>query len=145
MRKAGASLLVLSAMLFAAPAYAQFDLLEGAPALTLSMSPAHPSAGDGVKLEVRSTTLDLAQDSLAWSAGGKTIAQGVGVTSAYLTMGDESSVTTVTITVSDANGVIASTNVTITPSHVDLLFESDSYAPPFYRGRTLASAGSSLV
>jgi hypothetical protein len=38
----------------------------------------------------------------------------------------------------------ASATATIAPSELDLLVDSDSYVPPFYRGRALPSAGTTL-
>lgn len=129
----------------ALPAHAQFGLLGVGRSVSIALSPAHPQPGDTVSLTAQSSVLDLSQNSIVWSAGGRVIAQGTGATAATVTVGDLGTETDVTVEATAADGTRASATARIAPTRVDLLFGSDSYTPPFYRGRALPSAGSSLV
>jgi len=112
--------------------------------LTIALSPDHPSANTLVHLVARTALIDLSKSRLVWTANGKVIAEGVGVTSADVVVGDAGTELDVILTVKGNDGTELSTAATIIPASVDILVESDSYTPPFYRGRALPSAGTNL-
>jgi len=138
------SALVLASSLVALPAYAQFGLPGLENSISIGMSPAHPGPGDTVTLTAESSVFDLPQSSIVWNVNGKVVAQGVGATSVSTTVGGLGSLTSVTVDASAADGTSAEASAQIVPTEVDLLYDSDSYAPPFYRGKSLPSAGSNL-
>ncbi|OGG57951.1 hypothetical protein A2853_03435 [Candidatus Kaiserbacteria bacterium RIFCSPHIGHO2_01_FULL_55_17] len=128
------------------PALAQTgasDLLFGAD-LTIELSPPHPSPGETVRARAHSTLIDLTGVMLTWSANGTTIARGVGVSEASVTAGAPGSETALTVVVSEDGSDIISATARIRPVEIDLLWESDSYTPPFFKGRAFPSAGTSL-
>ena len=122
---------------------AQSFLPGTSPDLTISATPADPGPGDTVTLSVQSSLLDLSGADITWTSGGKTILEGVGATSAQVTMGPLGTPTSVSASASVA-GQSANAAVMLVPESVDLLFDASSYAPPFYKGRTLPSPASSL-
>jgi len=87
---------------------------------------------------------DLAQSDITWTVNGKIFASDIGLRNIKVTTGDSGSSLFIVANVSAQNG-IASQSIRISPASVDLLWESDSYVPPFYKGRALPSAGSSVV
>jgi hypothetical protein len=129
-------------------AYAQIDLsgnLAGEDSdLTIAMAPNAPSPGDIVDLSVESSLLDTTDSTIRWYDNGTIVAQGIGVTSATITAGGLGSVSTIVVALVTADGTSASTEISIVPTEVDLLIDSDSYVPPFYLGRALPSAGTDL-
>ncbi|MDZ4227059.1 MAG: hypothetical protein U1D26_01120 [Patescibacteria group bacterium] len=140
--------LVAAALLFvvsgAGIAHAQFTSARAAPFLIISMTPVHPGPRDLVRLTVHSPLLDISKNNIVWNAGGKVIAQGVGVASADITAGALGSRTNVTVQATALDGSALSAAVHVVPTKIDLLFDSDSYVPPFYRGRALPSTGTSI-
>ncbi|MDB5238235.1 MAG: seg [Candidatus Kaiserbacteria bacterium] len=137
--------LLFALILFVAvPAYAQFSIPGADSAVSISTAPAYPGPNASVTLTVQSALYDVGNGTITWTAGGRVIAQGVGATEAHIVTGPIGSATQVQVTVSGDNGT-ASRAITITPASIDLLWESDSYTPPFYRGRALSSAGSSVT
>jgi len=126
-----------------ASAQAGLDLIFGVD-LTLELSPSHPAPGESVHAKARSTLVDLSETALRWSANGKTIAEGVGISDVDVVAGSLGSETRLMVTASDAGLEFASAEAFIRPVELDLLWESDSYVPPFFRGRALPSAGTSL-
>ncbi|MDP2648762.1 MAG: hypothetical protein U1D26_02665 [Patescibacteria group bacterium] len=125
-------------------AHAQFTSARTAPFLVISMTPIHPGPREAVHLTVHSPLLDISKNNIAWSAGGKVIAQGVGMDSADITAGALGSRTDVVVQATALDGSVLSATVRVVPTKIDLLFDSDSYVPPFYRGRALPSTGTSI-
>jgi hypothetical protein len=113
--------------------------------LSIAFSPQYPQPGQTVHLTVQGTGLDLAGSTIVWRKGTTAIAQGMGVTSADITAGGLGSETVVEADVAGADGSIRSAQATIAPTQLDLLIGSDSYTPPFYRGRALPTAGTNII
>lgn len=130
-------------LIVASPAYAQFDLIFGVD-LTLELSPSHPTPGESVHARARSSLIDLSETQLAWRANGKTIAAGVGITEVDVPAGPLGSETRLTVTALEGELEFASAEAIIAPVELDILWEADSYVPPFFRGRAMPSAGTNV-
>lgn len=137
--------LALSFLLLATPAYAQYGLHGLGQGITIGMVPAHPGVHETVQLTVRSSIFDISHSVIVWSANGKVIAKGTGADTASIPTGDLGSQTTVTVQLTAPDESSAEASARVIPTQVDLLVDSDSYTPPFYRGKALASAGSNLI
>jgi len=127
------------------PAHAQFGLRGIESAISITFEPAHPREGDTVRLTARSSVFILSEADITWNADGKKIAGGRGVESADVTVGVFGSETDVEVSAETPDGTTAVAQATIVPTSLDLLVDSDSYVPPFYRGGVRASAGTSLL
>ena len=123
--------------------YAQFSMPGIENAVSITVSPEHPSPGSSVHLTAQSTILDLSRANITWSSDGKIIATGQGKTDVDVTTGSLGQQTTIKV-VADDDSTSATGLATIIPTQIDLLFESNSYTPPFYAGRALPSAGTQL-
>ena len=123
---------------------AQLGLLGIESSLSIGLSPLHPSPGETVELTVKSAVLDLGESTVLWRANGKIIAQGDGINSAQVVVGALGVPTTIEVGVLAPDGISASGRAVIIPTELDLLVDSDSYVPPFYRGRALVSAGTTM-
>lgn len=113
--------------------------------LSIGLSPQYPRPQNTVHLTAGGTGLDLGGSAIVWRAGGKIIAQGAGITSADITAGALGTQTAVEVDVTTRDGNMRSAQALIAPAELDLLVGSDSYTPPFYRGRALPSAGTDLI
>ena len=139
--------LMFTASLFAlssAYAHAQLDSYVSKTALTLSMSPEHPAPGELTRVEVLSSLFDLAASSMLWYVNGKVVAEGPGISSQNIAAGSAGKETSVRVIVSQEGVGSASVEASVRPVEMDLLWESDSYVPAFYRGRALPSEGASI-
>lgn len=108
--------------------------------LVFRFSPSYPHPGDTVHVILASSAYDLSVQQIAWSVDGATVAEGKGIMSIDVVAGDagsETEIDAVVDTIGDAHAVLR-------PSNLSLLWESDAYVPPFFRGRSLASAGSNV-
>jgi hypothetical protein len=124
--------------------YAQVSLTGLERPLDLVMTPEYPAPGDRVSLSVSSYGVDLDRSMIVWYADGKEIARGNTLTSTEVAAGKAGSATAITVVAQEENGLIGSAEAIVRPTEVDLLWESDSYSPPFFRGRTLAGSNANI-
>lgn len=134
----------LAALLSAPTAYAQFVLPGIDTAVSISLSPAHPAPGNSVHLEAHSSAYDLSQSNLTWRVNGKVFTSGEGAVFTDVIAGSLGSEINISVVAVAPDGMESFAEVAIIPTTIDLLFESDSYVPPFYEGRALPSAGTNL-
>ncbi len=135
--------LVFVTFFFALTVHAQYDPpgIEGS--VLIDMTPLHPHSGEKVHLTAQSNINDLSTALLTWTVNGKKFSSGIGLTQIDVTAGNLGESTQVTL---DANidPYKATAHIAITPTDVDILYESDSFIPPGYRGRALPSAGTNV-
>jgi hypothetical protein len=124
--------------------HAQANLAGSNSDVTIAIAPLSPAPGDTVSLTVESPLIDTNDSTITWYDNGTIVAQGLGETTASIVVGALGHTSSVRVVVSAPDGSTASTNVSIIPSEVDLLVDSDSYVPPFYLGRALPSAGTNI-
>src|SRR3989344_8291471 len=131
-------------LLSVSTAHAQF-VLPGGGAGTLSIStlPEYPQPNSSVSLMLQSTYYDVGVSNIRWVANGTTVAEGIGLDSITLQTSALGTRLDISAILSGSSGS-ASTDIVIIPASVDLLWEADSYVPPFYRCRALPSSGSNV-
>ncbi len=134
------SLLFGGLLLAALPVYAQQVNLTGTSALTVSVNPAYPGPNSTAQLTAESPLLDLQSSDIEWTVNGSPAGSGQSIT---IKTGGLGTQTVVNVSVSGASGQ-DSTQITIAPASVDLLWEGTSYVPPFYKGRALPGSNSSV-
>ncbi len=137
-------LFVVSILGAASVAYAQSAFFGAASGITITTTPEHPGANAHVHLAAASPAINLDRSDITWYADNAAIAQGAGVKEADIITGPLGSETRVLVVAQSADGTSVSGEAFIRPTEVDLLWESDSYVPPLYRGRALPSAGGAL-
>lgn len=134
----------LSVVLFFVPliAYAQLALPGFDGAVRMSLTPTEPHPQDIAKVTLESSLIDLSASDIVWYVDSKKV-PGTG-TSLSVRLGALGSQTSVSARITTPEGSILGTDTTLTPTSVDLLYDADTYVPPFYAGRSLPSAGSGL-
>lgn len=135
-------MLMLALSLLSLPtAYAQFSLMG--TDVRIVADPMLPAPHSDVHLTAESSLIDLTGASITWVVDGKTVESGVGEKEIVVVVAGSGEETRVSVRVT-AVGESANASLSLIPASVDLLFDSTSYAPPFYRGRTLPSPGTAL-
>lgn len=124
--------------------HAQFAGQTAGARIFLFLSPEYPGPNEPVRISLESTLIDLAQSEIVWYVDNKVFKRGIGVKDADILVGPLGSKTGISVTAQTPDGANASGTTVISPAEVDLLWESDSYVPPFYRGRALPSHGTSV-
>jgi hypothetical protein len=133
------TLLFGATLLIAIPVFAQVNF-GGTSALTIVSSPSHPSPGSTVTLTAQSPLLDLENSDVEWTVNGTSAGSGQSISIQLGALGTQ---TVVSVSVSGASGS-DSTQLSIVPTSVDLLWEAVSYTPPFYQGRALPTSGTMI-
>jgi hypothetical protein len=110
--------------------------------LAIEAVPSDPTPGATVVLEAKSFSLDLAQASITWTYGGKTVLSGFGKTRLSIVAPGSGQIGTITATASAVGTSPVTASLTLRPGSVDLLWEgADATVPPFYKGRPLPAPG----
>jgi len=128
--------------LYAVPVHAQLDF---GTVFSLAIAPEYPEGRDSVRVTAHSSLVDLSTETLIWYVDGVETASGVGLSEIDVTAGPLGSNTRVEAVLSEGGFKRALAEAIIRPVAMDVLWESDSYTPPFYRGRALPSAGTNLL
>ncbi|MFA6095968.1 MAG: hypothetical protein WC767_03980, partial [Candidatus Paceibacterota bacterium] len=81
---------------------------------------------------------------VTWTVNGKEVKSGIGEKEITVVAGRLGSVIRVDAKVSKPGQAAVTETVIIRPATVDLIWESDSYVPPFYKGKALASYNGSF-
>lgn len=113
--------------------------------VTVDVSPEIPGAFQNVTLTLISFVVDLDKAQIVWSTNGSVRLSGIGETEFSFTTGSIGSQTTVDISITTPAGGRIDKRSLIRVSEIDLLWEAtDSYVPPFYKGKALPSSESSI-
>ena len=111
--------------------------------LSIVATPGAPGPNAAVHLEAQSYSINLPAATITWYVNGKSVLSDVGQTSFDTQTGALGTETKISVAASAGNSS-GSASTTFRPTALVVLWESDSYAPPFYRGRTLPSMGTNL-
>ena len=135
------------AFLFVLSIFPSAVTAQGVPGIsnpiTLSLIPENPRPNDSVTVTIQSFSVDLDAALITWTVNGKKVSSEVGQKSYSLNAGALGSVSRVDVSAT-APGISVSESVIIRPADVSLLWESDTYTPPFYRGKALHSYNGSF-
>lgn len=108
-----------------------------ATAVTLSLNPENPGPNESVDAEVVSYATNIDAGIITWKVNGKTIKSARGLKNFSFTTGGMNTTTTLEVTVVTVEGETIKQSVEIRPSSVDLIWQTDSYVPPFYKGKAI--------
>lgn len=126
--------MLLIAVFIGSPVYAQVRNTD----IVLTISPSHPSPNEKAVATLSSYVVDLDKTYISWQINTRDVASGVGKKEISFTMEDVGIQTNITANIETADGQNLLKNISILSSNIDLLWEStDSYVPPFYRGKAL--------
>ncbi|MBI2045995.1 MAG: hypothetical protein HYT28_01055 [Parcubacteria group bacterium] len=136
--------LLCSAVFLAMPALGFAALLPNGEPLLIIANPENPKPFDTVTARVESFRFDVSRSVITWYVNGKKTASGIGKTQISFSAGGGGKETTVEVVAqSETSGVFNQTLV-FRPADVALLWEADTYTPPFYQGKALASSAARI-
>src|SRR3989344_389805 len=139
-------ILVAFLLLPPVPAGAALELVGVGSPITIEVSPNQMiTAESEVTLTAKSFLIDIDRAVIAWLVDGKRIESADNAPSLKTTVGAVGTEKEVTVLVQGVNGLVAESSVTLRPVEMELLWESDGYTPPLYRGRPLPTPGTSII
>lgn len=104
--------------------------------------PTKPNLGDTVNIEAQMYGTEIKDSEFIWSMNGKIIKQGAGANRVDFTLDEK---TKIDITIKTGKNITIKNSFDFDPKKVVLIWESKTYTPPFYKGKSFYSEESSLV
>jgi hypothetical protein len=105
--------------------------------IDVNVTPSYPKPGDAINISLEAYGIDLDKAPIKWSIDGKVSKEGIGAKSFDLTAGKLGEQTVVTIEIQPPYSNIMVKTVTINPQSVDIIWEANTYTPPFYKGKAM--------
>jgi hypothetical protein len=125
-------------LFFGSTVHAQFI---GNNDVTVTITPANPGPLEDTAISLSSLTTDLNVADIQWTTGGHTVLSGTGKATYAFKTGLVGTTTTITATISIPGVPAITKTISIAPGEADILWEAtDSYVPPFYKGKALLSS-----
>lgn len=113
--------------------------------ILLSLSPAYPGPREQVSISAQTHSFDVNMVSLSWHVNGKFVTSGKGITEITITTGPIGTPTNIKVTANPPTGTHYEKTLTIWPSDLEVLWHTDTYTPPGYRGKALPVRGSTIT
>lgn len=110
--------------------------------IEIVLSPEHPQPGQLVTATVSSASENARAATVVWLLNDEIRQQEAGGDTFTFTAGNLGESQTLSVLVKAPSGQVLTETITIAPAEVTLLWEADTYTPPFYKGRSLYSSGS---
>lgn len=125
--------LICSAAMLLSPsiAFAALDLI------TFKVSPETPGQNQAVTVSVQSYAIDLNSTSLTWYVDKEVVASGVGTKSVQTMTKGPGETVAVNVVIATLDGARYDKQLLLQPIEIDLLWEADTFVPPFYKGKAL--------
>lgn len=112
--------------------------------LQVEITPTYPRPNENISINLTIYTEDLNSADVVWYKDGKKVLSGKGETSYSFRAGAIGETTEIEIDITFLNGDHLSKSMSFSPASVDLVWEANSYVPPFYRGKALHSRQGNL-
>lgn len=103
--------------------------------LTISSSASTPAPGQPITITAASYTTNIDASTITWTANGKILQKGVGLTTLDLTTPALGKKLTIVVTAVSPQGGQTSGSIIINPSAVDLIVETDGAVPTGFLGK----------
>ncbi len=133
-------LILASSLLLPAsiPAHAQLNVGLSPADISTDVEPTNPGPFQQISVTIDSYATDLNGVSISWVVNGKKVVSGIGKKGISLTTGAIGKQTSINITIDSITGTITK-NITIIPATVDMIWEANTYTPPFFKGKAIFS------
>ena len=107
--------------------------------LAVEIIPNYPRQNELVFINLALYTDDLNSAKISWYQNGKLVLEGTGEKNYSFRMGKVGEESKIEIKIALLSGSTFSKKFSLTPASVDLVWEANSYVPPFYKGKALHS------
>lgn len=118
------------------------DIPELKEKVYYNISPLKPNVGESVEIEAQMYGTEIKNSNFVWKITGKTIKEGVGANRLEFVLSEK---TKIDLTITTGAGVVINKSFEFDPKKIVIIWESKTYTPPFYKGKSLYSKESSLV
>ena len=105
--------------------------------LNVRIHPQNPKPGDTVSVTIESYLSDLNKATIEWSVNDRSILRGIGKTAFSFIVGNAGETTKLAISLITNTGDRIAKEYIFNPVGLTILWEADTYTPPFYKGKSL--------
>lgn len=105
--------------------------------LEMNIVPENPEPLQNVKFTLKSVSFDINRAQITWYVGGQEKTTGIGKKEFNIIAGKNGEKTTVKAVIAPQDRAAVEISGFFIPSSVDLIYESLSYVPPFYKGKAM--------
>ncbi len=105
--------------------------------LSVEMTPKYPKPNENVSIVLRMYTENLDSAEISWFINDSLVLKGIGETRYSFVTGNIGDQEKIEVRIKLLNGTSFSKSFTLNLASVDLIWESYSYVPPFYKGKAL--------
>lgn len=105
--------------------------------LSVKVSPENPAPLETIRVTIESYISDLDKATITWSINGKIVDSGTGKRTFSFQNGPSGKITRLSVTIVTNNGERIIKELSWNPVALTILWQADTYTPPFYRGKAL--------
>lgn len=113
--------------------------------ISININPVIPVPLQNVNISLEAFGTDLNRADIAWKVDGVLAKKGTGEKSLDVIAGKVGVVKKIEITIIPTSGPSITKTINIAPEQVDIVWESQTYTPPFYKGKAMYTAQENLV
>ncbi|KKU70309.1 MAG: hypothetical protein UX94_C0008G0001 [Parcubacteria group bacterium GW2011_GWA2_47_21] len=107
------------------------------PSTEIILNPDQPGPRENVRASISVLGVNFNDANITWFADGKIIDRGIGKTTVNFKTKGLGEATAILVIAQTREGDEFEAGITINPANAEIVWESDSYTPPFYKGRAL--------
>ncbi len=111
----------------------------------VTVYPENPKPNEDVTITVNTYGIDINTNLIIWKLNGKEVLKGIGQKKYTFNVGRTGTVSKVDLSIHPSNGPVIDKSYSFTPVDVDILWQADTYTPPFYKGKALFTPESSVT
>lgn len=123
--------------------YAQFIDINESDVLA-SIYPENPQPKNPVTVTIETYSFNLDSSTIKWYVNGNLAQEGKGLKTLTFQVGNAGQTSSVRIVIDSDKGQVIK-NIVINPSIVTIVWEADTYTPPFFKGKALFSHQSNII
>ena len=105
--------------------------------VNVDMIPQDPGANQVVKVTLTSYSTNINAANITWKINGKIQKTGKGEKTFSFTTGTINTTTSLDIIIVTVEGDIVTKTIKIKPTEIDLVWQAESFTPPFYKGKAM--------
>lgn len=110
--------------------------------ISVEQIPKIPQPNENVSIRLTSYTTNLNKANITWTQDGKIILSQTGAVVNQIQAPSSGKTTKIIITIVKEKGGTLTKTITLSPADVDLIYEADTYAHPFFKGKKLFTSES---
>jgi len=112
--------------------------------IIFDISPQNPGTNTEVVVKADTYSDDIDRCKVSWYLNGKLEVEGIGRKNFSFKTGAAGKLMTVKMIIQTLEGAQIERSFSVNPGDIDLIWQADTYVPPFYKGKALATTGSKV-